>query len=560
MNVNASIIESRVSGHVDALRQRFADELKISGDAAKLKSTAFTCLCVETILDLDVEDALDSLVEGSQDFGVDAIHAAELLDGEFVVTLFQSKYKQSLDGRAGFPATGIEKLAQAARYLFDPGAQLPNINQRLRARVEDIRSMIRDGAIPQIRIIACNNGKRWESDADTVIANTGFGAQVSWEHVNHDTLVSVLQATKPVNDNLVLTGKAMVEDMHFSRVLTGRISAAAIFDLIDKNGERLLERNIRRHLGIQGNRVNEAIQSTLMGDDAANFYFYNNGITLTCDKFAYNALQDRDYRVQVENLQIVNGGQTCMTIYRTISSEGLSQSPASVLVRLYELPKDNDDLVHQITYATNSQNPVDLRDLRANDELQRRLELGLDELGFRYRRKRSDHAARTSDITSGAAAQAVLAVWRHRPHQAKFYSREHFGKLYAQIFRDDLSAEQVALAVLIYRKADSRRRRPLSTDPEHVRYASAFIAMQMGRRILAKIGPVALGALTRQVYERARAELEQRGDEHFDASVLDISSALKSLYGDRSLSLQQLSATFRRGDLINRLLELPPPT
>src|SRR5690606_13411167 len=147
-----------------------------------------------------------------------------------------------------------------------------------------------------------------------------------------------------------------------------------------------------------------------------NFYFFNNGLTLVCDDFAYNALQASDFQIQVENLQIVNGGQTCMTILKTceeLAKEGKNlPSEASVLVRLYKLPKSNEDLVLQITHATNSQNPVDLRDLRANDEKQRRLEQSIGDLGFTYRRKRMDTAVKSSDITSGTAAEALLAVWR----------------------------------------------------------------------------------------------------------------------------------------------------
>ncbi|WP_171523993.1 AIPR family protein, partial [Acinetobacter nosocomialis] len=76
------------------------------------------------------------------------------------------------------------------------------------------------------------------------------------------------------------------------------------------------------------------------------------------------------------------------------------------------------------------QNPVDLKDLRANDAKQQQLEQSIQDLGYTYRRKRMDTPARPTDITTGAAAEAVLAVWRQAPHQAKFLTREHFGKLY----------------------------------------------------------------------------------------------------------------------------------
>lgn len=68
--------------------------------------------------------------------------------------------------------------------------------------------------------------------------------------------------------------------MEFSRVLVGRISVTEIATLIERHGERLLERNIRRYLGLQGNRVNEGIRHTLMSEEKNNFYFYNNGITM----------------------------------------------------------------------------------------------------------------------------------------------------------------------------------------------------------------------------------------------------------------------------------------
>lgn len=550
MDVNAAIIDQRVSSLVEELRDRARDELGTSNDGPKLKSLAFTFLALRTLLDLDFDEAFDCLVEGGNDFGVDAIHVTEEFDGEFSVTLLQSKYTKRLDGMAGFPAGGIEKLVQAVRHLFDPQSELENINERLRVRIEHVRSMIRDGFIPQVRIVACSNGRSWEANGEEVIRLARLGDQVGWEHVNHDALVRIMQASRPVNDRLQLTGKALVEDMNFSRVLVGRLSVEEVHALVERHGERL---------GLHGNRVNLGIEATLRGTERSNFYFYNNGITLTCDKFTYNALQSGDYLVNIENLQIINGGQTCMTIFRTLG--GAQQqlpyeagSPASVLVRLYQLPSDNEELVQRITYATNSQNPVELRDLKANDDRQRRLELDIEQLGFHYRRKRTEQATRPTDITSGSAAEAVLAIWRHRPHQAKFFRREHFGRLYDDIFDDALTGAEVILAILLYRIAENRRRRPATGDPSLVRYGSAFIAMQMGRRLQADLGSL---AITHERFEVARRLIEEHGDSYFDASVDDVRKALEALYGIRALSLQQLSATFRRGDLIERIAAIP---
>ncbi|MBC1189860.1 MAG: abortive phage resistance protein [Microcystis sp. M_OC_Ca_00000000_S217Cul] len=553
MNINISIIDQRLVSVSNDIRQKASEELRIT-DEGRLKSLAFVYLCVKTILDLDGDDVFDCLTEGGGDFGVDAIHISEEYDGEFTVSLFQAKYKNNLEGNSNFPEEGIKSLINAINYLFNPAAKLEHINQRLLVKVEEARSLIRDGYIPQVRIIACNNGLKWNLSAQEAIDRAEFGDQVTWEYVNHERLVKILQASKPVKDTLQLSGKAIVEDMEFSRVLLGRISVTEIATLIERHGERLLERNIRRYLGLQGNRVNEGIRHTLTSDEKNNFYFYNNGVTLICDSFSYNALQDGDYKVRVENLQIINGGQTCMTIFKTLREPDLihQNAQAFVLLRLYQLPRENEGLVQRITYATNSQNPVDLKDLRANDERQKILEKDIEQLGFNYRTKRSNTPTRSADITSGVAAEAVLSVWRRKPHQAKFFSREHFGKLYDTIFTDQLNGAQIVIAVQLYRIAENRRKRPESTDPDFVRYASCFIAMQMGQKLLADM-KVQMKDISHQNFQSAQMLIDQNGESYFNASLQDIKQALQDLYGEQEISLQQLSATFRRGDLISRL-------
>lgn len=558
MNIEASIVDQRLSSIIGKIREPAAEQLRIS-DPTKLKSLAFVYLCVKTVLDLDDEETFDCLTEGGGDFGVDAIHISEEYDGEFTVSLFQAKYKHTdFSGNSNFPESGINSLIRAIRLLFNPAAELQHINARLLAKVEEARSLIRDGFIPQVRSITCNNGLKWTSATDEIIACASFGDQVTWEHFNHTSLVKILQASKSVTDSLRLNGKAIVEDMDYSRILVGRISVTEIAGLISRHGDRLLERNIRRYLGLQGNRVNEAIRLTLETPERSNFYFYNNGITLTCDKFSYNALQEGDYQVKVENLQIINGGQTCMTIFQTMRQATLLPEPteAYVLLRLYQLPSDNEDLVQKITFATNSQNPVDLRDLRANDEVQRRLEIDISQLGFSYRRKRSDSGLRPLDITSGVAAEAILSVWRHRPHQAKFFTREHFGRLYGEIFSHSLNGSQVILAVQLYRIAENRRKRPEDADPIFVRYASCFIAMQMGRRLISDLGLADVNGINHLNFTNASDLIAANGNKYYSDSLRDIQQALSDLYGGQNVSLQQLSATFRRGDLIERLCRI----
>lgn len=164
----------------------------------------------------------------------------------------------------------------------------------------------------------------------------------------------------------------------------------------------------------------------------------------------------------------------------------------------------------------------------------------------------ADSPLKPTDISSGTAAEAILAVWRRKPHQAKFFVREHFGKLYDKIFRDDINGAQTIIASLIYRIPEAKRRKLTEQDPPFLRYASAFIAMQMGKYLLHDVGCL-VNSLTHQNFHQAKQLVEEKGQEYLKRSITSIDAALKMLYGTGDISLQQLAATFRRGDLIEKL-------
>ena len=58
MNLNASIIDQRLTGIQDEIRALAETELGLT-DAGRLKSLAFVYLCVKVMLDLEVEEAFD---------------------------------------------------------------------------------------------------------------------------------------------------------------------------------------------------------------------------------------------------------------------------------------------------------------------------------------------------------------------------------------------------------------------------------------------------------------------------------------------------------------------
>lgn len=553
MNINASIIDQRVSGIVE----NHPEWLPAGSDIPKKKSAAFVLLCMSTCLEMTLEDSAELLTEGGNDAGVDGLHVGEVEDGEFLVTIFQGKYKiNDLRGIANFPENDVQKAAGTVRVLFDPYRRVA-LNEKIAPKIEEIRSLIREGYIPNVRIILCNNGDKWTSQADDWIAGAkeNYGDKVTFIHFNHDSIVSILQRDKQVDTSLTLSGEAIVEDMNYMRVLVGRVSVQEVQRLFNDHGDRLLERNIRRYLGLHTNRVNTAIHETLCDSTKSDkFYFYNNGITVVCDRFDYNAFQQSDYQVQLKNMQVINGGQTCKTIQETLNDylPTIVAQSAYLLIRVYQLAETHREIIQDITYATNSQNPVDLRDLKSNDEMQKNLELGLSDLGYTYRRQREEGGGGSSVITSLIAAEAVLAIWRERPHQAKFRRKEHFGKLYEDIFKH-LNAAQTLLAVLIFRAVENERKRPtMAAPPDFLPYSSHYIAMLIGRHLL-KDKNISLDEVSHQNVQGLLQTLEDNQAQYHTDAIQLLERALKDCYGERAVSLQQLSATFRRGDLLEML-------
>jgi hypothetical protein len=553
MNINASIIDQRVTGIVED----HPEWLPAGNDTNKKKSTAFVLLCMATCLEISMDEAAELITEGGNDAGVDGLYVGEVEDGEFLVTLFQGKYKiKDLSGEANFPENGVQKAVDTAQVLFDPYRNV-SLNDKIKPRIEEIRSLIRDAYIPNVRVLLCNNGAHWTAQAENWIdqAKKDYGEKVNFIHFNHDSIVSILQKSKKVDATLSLSGQAIFEDMNYMRVLVGRVSVQEIQRLFNEHGDKLLERNIRRYLGLHTNRVNTAIHETLCNlQKSDRFYFYNNGITVVCDKFDYNAFQKSDYKVQLKNMQVINGGQTCKTIQETLNSvfPSFSGESAYVMIRVYQLAETQKEFVQDITYATNSQNPVDLRDLRSNDEAQKQLEIGMSDFGYTYKRQREEGGSGSNTINSSIVAEATLAIWRERPHQAKFRRKEHFGKLYDDIFRD-LNAAQALLAVLIFRIVENERKRPSSTTPpDFLPYASHYISMLIGRDLLHDMN-VSLSDVSHRNFKDIFQTFENQQDDYYANAVNAVKDSLITCYGERRISLQQLSATFRRGDLLEML-------
>lgn len=564
-----------VHKHVVEIANEFQAELDCLLDPESMQTTekleqrrlalAFVHFSLKVALGIPDEEAITCLTDGYRDFGIDAVHIGNISDTHFEITVAQGKYVFDATKAVGsiFPENdGINMMIPGVRHIANPHAAIP-ANAILASKIEVIRSLEAEGRIPRIRALVCNNGLPWAPDAQKRIDLENFGDHVEWLHVNPEHIAGCLTTPVEFQDKLQWTGSYLYETHGNIRALVGRMKVSELASLVNRHETALFDQNVRRFLGFSksGSRVNPEVQATLKDTaDRKNFYLYNNGLTIVCQSFDFNKDRKSDLLIQVSTPNIVNGGQTCRIIQQTLAEASITGDTieeASVLVRLYEVPKEHLDLASRIALSTNNQNPVDLRDLRSGDSIQREMELAVEKYGYTYHRFRADKIVRgETNIPAPLAAEAVLAVWRKLPFEAKSHKKDHFSdKYYEKIYTKDLTAGQLILATKILRLAT---RKSSVTETAHIvcKQGSHYIAMIIGSLLLSEVG-VSFAQIQKDEFDRLDSYFERNDETLFHRAVAFLEESVRSFPDGQPYDASKLPSLFRlpkfKGHVLNKL-------
>jgi hypothetical protein len=106
-----------------------------------------------------------------------------------------------------------------------------------------------------------------------------------------------------------------------------------------------------------------------------HFLAYNNGISATATAVVFDERADGTYLVKLDDLQIVNGGQTTATLHHAAVREGADLSKVQVPAKITVIPPDQlDQLVPKISRFANSQNSIAEADFESNNPFHIELE------------------------------------------------------------------------------------------------------------------------------------------------------------------------------------------
>lgn len=427
---------------------------------------AFQSLSVSVILGVDEEDARDSVVDGGFDRGIDAIYIDER-GGSNVIHLFQFKYAQTFEkSKTNFPSSEIDKILSFISDLLDkdPGMQA-TCNPLLWEKVEQAWEAM-DRPNPTIEVHFCSNTLPLVASEQSRIDKAL--EKYRWVKSNShdlDRLVAYfVKKNKPVIDRSI----KIVDKDYFERTdgnvraLICTVEASEIVAMIsDPDGgggvyEPIFDDNVRVYLS-RNNAINKEIIATALSEDRHLFWYLNNGLTITCESFSYPK-GARAPTVDLKNLQIVNGGQTSHALFEAFSKDRDAASDVLVVARIIEAK--TEDVGSRVSETTNSQTPINSRDLKANTLVQKKIEQALEGLGLFYERKSNQYAEKPKDkrIDAYAAGQSFLAYEVQLPEVAKKDRGRIFGDLFETVFSDAIDPAHLVTSLRLYEKINLRKK------------------------------------------------------------------------------------------------------
>jgi len=297
---------------------------------------------------------------------------------------------------------------------------------------------------------------------------------------------------------------ANVSEHGFSTYL-GVMPAQLLSSIYDEFGQRLLESNVRTFLDFRAG-TNRGMRRSLV-IEPEHFFAYNNGITVTATAIETKQEGGQLLITSLDNMQIVNGGQTTAAIYFSPREKGgikgadrvhnysdidLSKVFVQMKLTVIDDKETSDVMKANIATYANSQNSIQQSDLVSNHPFHLNIETrsrkqlmpagenGLSTKWF-YERARGQYSTHLRALSAGQQRKFEAEypkkqvfnktdmakyenTWRMKPYIVKKGAQANLKALGSDIIREfekDESAfgpvfySDLVSKMLLFRKVDS---------------------------------------------------------------------------------------------------------
>jgi hypothetical protein len=207
------------------------------------------------------------------------------------------------------------------------------------------------------------------------------------------------------------------------------LSALSLKSTYQKFGIDLFDYNLRYYINIKA-QDSEVVKT--IKNNPEDFWLFNNGLVITCENFNI-----KDKSIDIENITIVNGGQTTSIIGNTDFDKDFPV--IAKIIAIGNSSKEKRERMTEIAVYANSQKPIKQRDLKANTIEQRELQKLMAEYGVFVGIKRGEKTNISTEqawqeTTNEELGQALLACFLQMPGAARSQKSSIFKKNYSFIF------------------------------------------------------------------------------------------------------------------------------
>ncbi len=374
---------------------KFLKEQKIGGgktDTNFEKFINYICLATKNINNFNlvstcVGEGCDAGIDGiaiaiNNRYVLDISDIAELIDKgmELNVELFFIQAKTS----EAFECKEISTFANGVFDLLKPECEIKRVmNDKVKAKYYMIRKLIDN--YEYIKSMKCTllyvtPGKYIEDDNLASTKQKIFDDIKSIEIFEEENIFIEIkdksfirkqyESTKVQNyATFELSQKIEIPFMHgvdeaYFAIMPIKEYLKIIVDDAGRIRSGIFELNVRDFAGIEDNRVNQDIVTTINSKDKSYFGLLNNGITIVG-----KSLSKMQGKYTIKNFYVVNGCQTT-----NVLSENLSNLSDDMWISVKFVITQDDDIIRNIVKATNSQTEVEEIQLLSMNEYQQELE------------------------------------------------------------------------------------------------------------------------------------------------------------------------------------------
>ncbi len=409
------------------------------------------------------DDIVERISDGSNDEGLDAVLVDE--PSKHIYFISATTVNTYDHTNRNLPETDL-KITFSGFSLVTAGDYRGKINPILEGLVKEYHELLNSGDVYKVSIIFVHENKRPVSTKYFDEFHLRFPT-VEVDFFSFDRLYDayngylIYQEPAPDKISLDVLGKILrTEGDPKSVIFT--VNGKSLANIFLVHGTRIFQRNVRYFLASRSKRsINSQIEATASHPEKSKrFWYFNNGITVICSKIE---IPPNDKLVILSKMQIINGAQTTYSIYNAFTKDTLQDS-TTVLMKVIE--SQDNDFIDDVTLYTNSQNPVNLRDLSSRDLVQTEIQKVFKTYKYFYERKRGEFNAlfptdeirekefgqdwKRRVISNEKVAQAYMSLFLNKPSQAKAQRGKIFDKseggYYNDIFNNSTIVERLLLA------------------------------------------------------------------------------------------------------------------